>query len=197
MSSMDWLCRFHWLRAAETKAFAAASGASFSKNGTTIFATFWLDKNSQIPSEANSTILSWGWRIVWVMSGSQLHPTEWATVSPIERDIARPGELMFLTHILWGPENLPLQSWACNTLPPLFWTLVFSLGLSGLWSVVSYFTLTFYVSSIEIKIVLESPAFAVKSWLPLKNAPVKVDPDSWTLKTLFVSCSYYAFITEL
>jgi hypothetical protein len=30
----------------------------------------------------------------------------------------------------------------------------------------------------EIKITLESPAFAVKSWLPLKNPPVKVEPES-------------------
>jgi hypothetical protein len=30
MSSTDWECLFHYWRAAETKAFAAASGASFS-----------------------------------------------------------------------------------------------------------------------------------------------------------------------
>jgi hypothetical protein len=30
----------------------------------------------------------------------------------------------------------------------------------------------------EINIVLESPALAVNSWFPEKNAPVKVEPES-------------------
>jgi len=85
-----------------------------------------LLKNSHIPSLAINTILSHGVNIVYVYSGSQEQPTEWATVSPIDLDIASPGLLTFFTHTLWGPLNLPLQSWAWATFPPLLRILYFS-----------------------------------------------------------------------
>lgn len=198
MSSIDWDYLFHWVRAADTNALAAASGASLAKKGWTIAATYAFDKNSQIPSEANRTILSEGFNIVWLISGSQEQPTEWATVSPIDLDIAKPGEFTFFTQTLCGPLNLPLQSWACRTLPPLDWTLAFSLGSSGLWSVVKLLVLgALSLSSNEIRMHLESPQLAVNNWLPLKKQEVRVVPESYTLKTLLISCSNYALMTEL
>lgn len=53
-----------------------------------------------MPSEAKRTILSYWVRILCEISGSQEHPTEWATVSPIDLDIASPGELTPLTQTL-------------------------------------------------------------------------------------------------
>ena len=85
-----------------------------------------------MPSLAINTILSYGVSTEYVMSGSHEQPTEWATVSPIDRDMARPGVFMFFTHTLYGPENRPLQSCACCTLPYLLHILAFSLFESGL-----------------------------------------------------------------
>lgn len=39
ISSIDYDYLFHCVRAADTRAFAAASGASLAKNGNTIYAT--------------------------------------------------------------------------------------------------------------------------------------------------------------
>ena len=161
MSSTDCDYFFHWAKAADTRAFAAASGASLLKYGRTTLATCELDRNSQIPSLASMTILSWGFSTVYVISGSQEHPTECATVSPSDLDIASPGLLIFFTHTLWGPLNRPRQSWACMTLPPMAQTLAFSFGLSGLWSYVSYLILTFPWSSEEMRMHRESPTLAV------------------------------------
>jgi hypothetical protein len=163
-----------------------------------MLATCWFVRNSQIPSEANKTILSEGVSILCDISGSQEHPTEWATVSPIDLDIASPGEFTPLTHTLYGPLNLPRQSCAWRTLPPLFYTLYFSLVSSGLWSVVNYLILgVLSFSSKEIKMHLESPQLAVKSWFPLKKQEVKVVPDNCTLKTLLISYSNYVLMTAL
>lgn len=144
MSSTDCDCFFHWARAAETKALAAASGASFAKKGKTTLATYWFERNSQIPSLASSTILSNGVKALYVMSGSHAHPTECATVSPKDLDIASPGLFTFLTQTLWGPLNLPRQSCAYTTFPPIFMTLYISFGVSGLWSYVSCLILTLF-----------------------------------------------------
>jgi len=59
-----------------------------------------LLKNSHIPSLAINTILSFGVKIVYVYSGSHEQPTECATVSPIDLDIANPGLFTFFTHTL-------------------------------------------------------------------------------------------------
>ena len=61
-----------------------------------------------MPSLANKTILSFEFKTDCVISGSHAHPTECATVSPIDLDIASPGLFRFLTQTRYGPLNLPL-----------------------------------------------------------------------------------------
>jgi hypothetical protein len=73
-----------------------------------MFNTYVFERNSQTPSLAITTNLSFSVSVISVTSGSGITPTEWATLSPIDLDIAKPGMSSYLTHTHLGPNSSPL-----------------------------------------------------------------------------------------
>lgn len=82
-------------------------------------------------------------------------PTEWATWSPKERDIASPGTY-WLDHTLNGPVWFPIWSLKASILPPECTILSASSYILGLWSR-EYGINAHFLSSLVILIALESP----------------------------------------
>lgn len=93
--------------------------------------------NSQIPSEAMMINLSSIFILISKNSGSGETPTDWATESPIDQLMARPGMFSVLSQTRWGPIGKPFGSQKGSTLPPDFLILNSSSFQSGLWSIES------------------------------------------------------------
>ena len=92
-----------------------------------------------------------------------LLPTEWATVSPNERDIANPGMSWSCNHTREGPEYPSSYSMA-KTRPPACSIRFFSSGRLGLWSWVRSSTWNWSLLS-EAMTALESPTLIVRRYL--------------------------------
>jgi hypothetical protein len=87
-------------------------------------------------------------------------PTLTATKSPMLLLIASPGMFSCLCHTLAGPNASPLKFLNGSTLPPLFTILYFSLGSSGLWSLLNALDSSLEETAL-MTIALESPELAV------------------------------------
>mmetsp|Transcript_25392 Transcript_25392/g.47718 ORF Transcript_25392/g.47718 Transcript_25392/m.47718 type:complete len:334 (-) Transcript_25392:48-1049(-) len=93
-----------------------------------------LSMNSQRPSVATRINLSVaGSSSRSKNSGSLMTPAVWATASPRERDMARPGTSMCPSHTRGGP-SIPSSYSTAKTRPPALMMRFFSSGVSGLWS---------------------------------------------------------------
>ncbi len=79
--------------------------------------------------------------LYYFIVGSVITPNEWATLSPNDLDIAKPGDDNIGDHTLAGPTDSPLKSLKCSTFPPLLLILIRSFGSSALWSYESSMTL--------------------------------------------------------
>jgi len=91
--------------------------------------------NSQIPSEAMIMNLSSVLRWISKNSGSGETPTDYATESPIDLLIAKPGMFSVQSQTRCGPIGRPLGSQNGSTLPPDFQIQNSSSLRSGLWSI--------------------------------------------------------------
>ena len=88
----------------------AFSGWFRKKYGITRCIQSSFDRNSQTPSLAIIINLSSGYKSKLRTSGSGLTPTDAATKSPRDLDIAKPGMFSFLSQTLYGPSGLPFSS---------------------------------------------------------------------------------------
>jgi len=140
MSSMTSSSFFQRFVASFTRAFAAASGEFFSTKGNTSHATSTFDINSQTPSDASRMNWSNSVSVYSIISGSGITPTDYATLSPIDLDMASPGTSSSWTQTLKGPIGSPFMSLKASTLPFCSIIRLYSSCSSGLWSHVSYST---------------------------------------------------------
>lgn len=100
-----------------------------------------------------------------LLPGLEITPTDYATKSPNDLDMANPGISCFFNQTLYGPTDYPDGVLSFLILPPAFEILAFSSFSSGLWSVLK--DLYLYLSPIYFTIITrESPAFAVKYFFP-------------------------------
>mmetsp|Transcript_28903 Transcript_28903/g.42845 ORF Transcript_28903/g.42845 Transcript_28903/m.42845 type:complete len:273 (-) Transcript_28903:444-1262(-) len=170
---------------AHSAAYASRKHSSFSMN-------------SHSPSEAIMRHSCSDVIVAVVISGVDMMPASWPTVSPKERDMARPGTSMFPSHTRGGP-SMPSSYLMANTRPPLASIRAFSAGKSGLWSWDTSSGITAPVLSPagrRPKMIRESPMFAQVSLFPTTVASTQVLPLKRALIRLSASISFSIATTQ-
>lgn len=106
-----------------------------------------------------------------------------ATISPIDRLIAKPGIFSFYNQTHNGPTNSPKWFLTFSILPYLESILLFSEFFSGLWS--SDNGMTDEKSFPEAKIERESPTLQMNNSQPVKWIQFKVVPENMVSISVF------------
>lgn len=105
MSSMTSSFYIHRVRASFANALHAPVTSPLDQYGTVIFTISSFLRKSKIPSDPITMNLSSGLMEYSKISGSAITPTDSATQSPMDRDIARPGMSAVCSQTLDGPRG--------------------------------------------------------------------------------------------
>mmetsp|Transcript_21636 Transcript_21636/g.55397 ORF Transcript_21636/g.55397 Transcript_21636/m.55397 type:complete len:224 (-) Transcript_21636:109-780(-) len=146
--------------------------------------------NSHTPSEHNKITRRSAVIMYWLISGTSITPTSWASKSPMARLIARPGKGQSFLNTRWGTS--PSRR---LTSPPLRKIRAFSATISGLWSEVKATARSPPRPSRYPATARESPRWAVYNSVPRVTATVTVQPlasaskcSLWQLRTREAVC---------
>mmetsp|Transcript_30568 Transcript_30568/g.58892 ORF Transcript_30568/g.58892 Transcript_30568/m.58892 type:complete len:299 (-) Transcript_30568:544-1440(-) len=159
-----------------------------------MFTTVWLSSTSQSPSEPMTRNLCFCVSSMrCTTSGAEVHPTEAATASPMDRVTISPGESMSCSHNRSLPTGPPVLFLRCCTRPPASRHRFRSSARAGRWSRLRGSAVICLASASHVPMTTrESPAVATNSCGPHTNATEAVEPLSeQSIGDMFTSASVW------